>query len=429
MDRLIQANVQGSKTLRLSERSAHTDLLFANTLNIEIVNVSCAETASFVNDLPEGSPIPGIEEEQNVVSVIYVYFPLGTGEAYLTTEEWASKMVAYAPYNWAVERAFDPAYGMYFKLYPLYAYDLAPRDKFYISIGSVIAFGELEKMVYTAVRFPAVAMYGGPEDAKRQAEGESVTAGGTDFLAFFKKRAPLHIPSFDCDRTRVAVGDTVTLRWAAAGDVERCVITPGDTVVDRVGSLEVQVFEDTPFRLYAFGEDRQVARTVTVYAETPAITRFVSDCPHNETKYGERVTLSYAATNGCDLYLNQGIGRVRGSSISVLPARPETVYTLSSMGAEGLIRQNLTITVTDYLNVQEFTYYRTGRSPDTYRYYLSWKVCNCTTIQLTTSDGQLRSSGQDAGSLQFSDPSQVPLTLTLYCTGTSGQILDQVYIV
>ncbi|WP_458122378.1 hypothetical protein [Paenibacillus sp. Z6-24] len=430
MDRLIQANVQGAKTILLSEHKINTDLLFPNTINIEIANVSCAETASFVNDLPEDAPIPGIEEEQNIISVIYIYFPLGSGDAYLTTLEWAAKMVAYPPYNWAAEQAFDSErYGMYFKFYPLYAYELAPRDKFYISIGNLISFGELEKMIYAAVRFPAVAMNTKAAGLKEKAVGSTAVAGGTDFLAYFKKRSPLHILSLNCSRTQVAVGDTITIEWAVAGDVEKCVLTPGDLVVESVGSQKIEVFEDTIFCLYAFGDARQVVRTATVYVESPVITRFASDFINNEAKYGQIVTLSYEAEIDCDLYLNQGIGRLSGTSISVMPTRASTVYTLSGMGTKALIQQSLTIRVVDYLEVEQFTYYRTGHFPDAYRYYLTWEVSNCTTIQLTTSDGQVRSSGQARGSIQFANPLDVPLTITLYCTGTSGQLINQVYSV
>lgn len=214
-----------------------------------------------------------------------------------------------------------------------------------------------------------------------------------------------------------------------AGDVEKCVLTPGDLVVNSVGNQKIEVFEDTAFRLYAFGNNRQVTRTATVYVESPVITRFASDCPDNKTKYGQIVTLSYESKIGCNLYLNQGIERLSGNTISVLPMRASTVYTLSGLGAEVLIQQSLTIIVTDFLDVEQFTYYRTGRSADNYRYYLTWKVSNCNTIQLTTSDGQVRSSGQASGSIQFVDPSDVPMTITLHCTGTSGQLIDQVYSV
>ncbi|WP_218619235.1 hypothetical protein [Paenibacillus sp. P46E] len=138
-------------------------------------------------------------------------------------------------------------------------------------------------------------------------------------------------------------------------------LTPGDLVVNSVGNPKIEVFEDTAFRLYAFGNNRfgnnrQVTRTATVYVESPVITRFASDCPDNKTKYVQIVTLSYESKIGCNLYLNQGIERLSGNTISVLPMRASTVYTLSGLGAEVLIQRSLTIIVTDFLDVEQFTY-------------------------------------------------------------------------
>lgn len=429
MDRLIQANALGEKKILLSEHKQGKDLLFPNSLDVEVVNVSCVETASFINHLPEGAPIPDIGAEQDQISVIYVYFPIGRGEAYLTTKEWAEKMICYAPYNWGVEQAYDSdRYGVYFKLYPLNDYDLVPRDKMYFSVGNLVSFGEMEKMVYVAVRFTNIPMSGGATWPSRT-DGSEEDLGGTDFLAYFKKRPPLKILDFECSRTKVAVGDTVKLEWAVAGDAVKCVLTPGDITVDRVGSREVEIFTDTTFRLYALGANEQISRTATVYVERPVITRFTSNCPDHATLFGHPVILSYEVKDAYGIYLNQGIGRVSGGSISVVPGDASTEYILSCMGPDCLVQERMTITVTDFLKVQLLSYSRSRQPDGSYKYYLKWDVANCITIHLTTSDEQVRSVGQASGEIQFLDPSPAALTVTLYCTGTSGQVINHVYTV
>jgi len=432
MDRWIQANVKGEKWILLSEHKQGKDLIIPNSLDVEVVNVSCIDTASFINNLPVGAHIPDIDVEQDQISVVYVYFPIGNGEAYLTTEEWARQMTCYAPYNWGVEQAYDKQYGIYFKLYPLNDYDLESREKLYFSINNVVSFGELEKMVYVAVRFTNIPMLSdnGKDNLPKQPSESETSKDGTDYLAFFKKRSELNILNFESNRTRVAVGDTIKLEWAIAGDAVQCVLTPGDIVVESVGSFEMEIFTDTTVRLYAFGKEVQISETVTIYVDQPVITTFTSDCQDNKTLFGRRVLLSYDVSDADGMYLNQGIGRVTGNSISVLPTSATTTYTLSCMGIDKLIQKSLTITITDFLKVDYLSYSRSSRRSDgSYDYYLKWKVSNCNTIRLTTSDGQIRSTGEASGSIQFKDSSETPLTVTLYCTGTSEQVLDQIYSV
>lgn len=424
MDRLIQANIVGDKTIILSEHKDGSDVIIPNSLNMEMINVSCTDTALFVNELDAEAPIPDIDEKQEHISVIYVYFPLGDGDAYLTTEALAKKIICYAPYNWGVEQAYNETYGVYFKIYPLYDYKLAPRDKLYISLIDLVSFGQLEKMVYVAVRFSNVLK----SDEEALLPQHDEYNDGTDYLAYFKKRSPLKILNFTCNRTKVAVGDTVTLEWAVAGDAVKCILTPGDIAVDRSGSLELEIFSDTTIRLYAFGEHEQVSQTVFVYVEQPVITSFTSNCPDHSTRYGEPIVLSYEVKDGYSIYLNQGIGRVSESSISVVPKRAKTEYMLSCMGTDQLVQQSITITVTDFLEVRQLRFIRGGRRADgSYMYFLKWIVANCTTIQLVTSDGQVRSTGEAKGEIQFLDCSVEALKVTVHCTGTSGQSIEQVY--
>lgn len=421
MDRLIQANIYGDKRIVLSEHNQGKDVVFSNSLEVEVANVSYVETASWINDLAEGAPIPDIDTEQDQVSVIYVYFPIGSGDAYLTTKELAEQMKCYAPYNWGVEQAYDPnGYGVYFKIYPLDGMDLAPREKLYFSIRNVVSFGELEKMVYMAVRFTNISMSGG--QTLQSIEEDRV---GTDYLALFKKRSPLKIVNLSCNRSKVAVGDRVKLEWAVAGDATKCILTPGDIVVERVGSLEMEVIADTTFRLYAFGSDQQISRTATVFVEAPVISRFISDCPDNKTVYGRPVLLTYEVKDGYGIYLNQGIGRVSNNTISVVPTREKTEYVLSCMGPDKLVQERLTITITDFLKVIMIEFSRSYQADNTYLYHLKWQVANFTTIELKTSDGKVRSSGKGEGDISFPDSSATALTLSLQCTGPSGQVINR----
>lgn len=418
MDRLIQAKAVGENWIRLSEHNQEKDLLFPNSLDIEIVNVSCVETVSFINQLPVGVPIPDIDVTQNQVSVIYVYFPLGDGDEYLTSKRWAEQMACYAPYNWGVERTLDPnGYGVYFKLFPLSDQDLAPQEKMYVNIRNLVSFGNLEKMVYVAVRFTHILLSGGD------------TVEGDDFLAYFKKRPPLQILNLECSRSKVAVGDTVKIEWAVAGNPEDCILTPGDIPVQAVGSLETEVFKDTTFRIHAFSQNEQISKASIVYVDRPVIRKFTSNCPNHRTKYGLPVILSYEVQEGYGVYLNQGIGRMQDNSVSVVPMAAETEYILNCMAPDALVQERLVITVTDYLEVLQLIYTRSRQTDGSYQYYLKWEVANCITIKITTSDGLVRSSGEASGKIQFPDQSVEALSVTLYCTGTSGQVIDQVYTI
>lgn len=427
MDRLIQASVQGNKWITLSEKNASQALEIVNEIEVAIENVSCTMATGFINDLPEGDPIPNIDVKQQQISVIYLYFPIGEGDAYLTTQEWAQKMVCHGPYNWAVEKTIAPdTYGVYFKLYPLSAYTLGPREKMYFSINNVVTFGELEKMVYVAVRFTNVQMVL-PEASFIQRPFSEEDSDGTDYLAYFKKRSPLNILDMDVDKSRVSVGDSVKLTWAVAGDPVKCVLTPGDIVVKAVDSIEVEVTTDTEFRLYTYGENSQISDTVMVYVDQPVITKFISDCPDNKTQFKKPVKLSYEVKDGYGVYLNEGIGLLSCNSISVLPNKAETTYVLSCMGISHLEQKSVTITLTDFLEVKVVNYYRGKKTGGLYTYYLQWDVSNCTTIQLKTSDGMVRNTGQASGKMTFTDSATAPLTLTLDCTGTSDQKIHQVY--
>lgn len=418
MDRLVQARSLGSNWIRLSEHKQGKELLFSNSLDIVVTNVSNVDTASFINHLPPGADIPDIGVQQDQVSVIYIYFPLGDGEAYLTTEKLAEQMRCYAPMNWGVKQAFDPdGYGVYFKCYPLEDAEFAPQDKMYFNIRNLVSFGKLEKMVFVAVRFTNIQMTG------------RESSDGDDFLAYFKRRSPLQILNLECNRTRVTVGDKVKLEWAVAGDTVKCLLTPGDFEVQDVGSLEMEVFSDTKFRLHAIGANEQVSQTVMVYVDRPIIRKFTSNCPDHTTKYGIPVILSYEVQNGYGAYLNQGIGRLQDNTVSVVPVAAETEYILNCMAPDALVQERLMITVTDYLEVLQLIYTRSRQTDGSYQYYLKWEVANCITIKLTTSDGQIRSTGQASGKIQFSDKSVEALSVTLYCTGTSGQVIDQVYTI
>jgi len=440
VDRLIQANVIGDKSIVLSERNGDQEIVIRNSLDIELVNVSCIANALFYNNLDPGEPIPDIDDKQDKVSVIYVHFPLGEGDAYLTTKEWAKKMRCYAPFNWGVEQAEDDNYGGYFKLYPISDYDLEPREKLYISISDLISFGELEKMVYVAVRFTNIPM----SDANTLHDTVAVSAEvardtvnsvssikelsvfDTDYLAYFKRRSPLSIMSFSCNRTKVAIGDTVKLSWTIVGDAVTCMLTPGDIPVNKAGSIELEVSSDTTFRLYAIGENEQITRTATVYVEKPVIVSFTDDCVDHKTTYNKPVKLSYQLENCYSAYLNEGIGRLDGNTISVIPKKAKTTYTLSCLGREGLVQKSITIIVTDFLQVNWVGFSRAKNSDGTYTYYINWDVVNCLTITLTTSDSKIRSSNQPSGNISF--PSNIPdLKLTLHCTGTGEQKIDRAY--
>lgn len=343
MGRLIRANVDQSHSIVQSRHSyGHgQDTVIPNTLKIEIVNISSLQTAHFANNVTDDVSIPNIDHAQHNISVLYIHFPIGVGDAYLTDMEWAQKMICKAPDQWRVEMVANPQQcEVYFKLYPLSNIELHPGEKIDISIMNIVSFGVLDKMVYVAVDFPSIQMVDKslPESNEQR---WGLSDEGTDYLPYFKKVEPLHIEQFECDRDKVAFGDKVVIKWRVYGEFKQCVFMPGDIKVDREGSLEVEVFEDTTFQLYAFDEQQQVSQTMTIYMEPAVIVSF--DPPpfeqQDETKVA--ITLTYEVKNAQYVYLDQGIGRLeaKAGSVTVEPSKKQTVYTLSCMGPDGLVQK------------------------------------------------------------------------------------------
>lgn len=431
MDRYIQGQICGSKWLMLSEKTCDKDIQIRNQINVEIENVSCVKSISFINNLKDGDPIPDIGVEQHDISVIYVYFPLGDGEAYLTTESLAHDFVCYAPYNWNAEKTYDKnQYGVYFKLFPTAGYTFEPREKMYFSITNMVTYGSLEKMVYVAVDFTSIFMEEGEtqETPIKISEAEE-NANGTDFLACFKKRMLLDVVSFEATPARAAVGDTIKLSWVVGGDAVKCILTPGDLEVSKTGSIQTSVTEDTEFMIYAIGDDQQVSRSATVYIETPIIRSFTCSAKDNKIRYGDCVTFEYDVLNCYSIFMNQGIGRLTSKVFNVVPTLKSTDYTLCCKGPNGLIKQTITINITDFLEVKNVVFYRSKKSDGSYQYTLSWVILNNTSSKIMTSDGIVRSQDQQTGNITFTDSSGNALTVRFLCTGNGGQKIDNVYSV
>lgn len=400
-----------------------------NHIDVEIENTSCINRLTFINNLNEGDPIPDIGVEQKDISVIYVFFPLGEGDAYLTTEALANDFVCYAPYNWNVEKAYDKDhYGMYFKLFPTAGYEFEPKEKMYFSIANIVTYGSLEKMVYVAVNFTSIFL----EDSEVSQSGLESTkalesANGTDYLACIKKRMPLNVVSFEAVPAIVAVGDEINLNWTIVGDTTRCVLTPGDIEVQKTGSINTTVTSDTEFRIYALNGDTQVSKTAMVYIEIPKIKKFNCNAKDNRICFGECVSFEYEVENCNSVFMNQGIGRLYSNSFNVIPNLKSTDYTLSCRSPNGLIQKTITIEITDFLEVSQVVFFRTKKSDGNYQYTLSWVILNSTSCKIVTSDGITRSQDQEKGEIVFQDTTGMPLSVRFICSGKGGQKLDSEY--
>ncbi len=372
MGRLIRANVYRSNSILQSGNNYgyQQNIVIPNTLEIEIVNISSLQTACFIN------------ASTTDASILYIHFPIGSGDAYLTELEWAKLMICYAPDQWQVEKVIDSSeYGVYFKIYPLRNIDLPPGEKIHIRIEHLVSFGTLDKMVYVAVRVPAIQMIDKslPEADKRRLVSSDE---GTDYLPYFKTVEPLRIVQFECDHDQVGFGDKVILKWTVYGELKRCVLTPGDIEVDREGSLEVEVFENTIFQLYAFGEQQQMSQTTQVKIEPAMIVSFDSVPPEQQDTTKLAVTLTYEVKNARYVYVDQGIGRLEAKAgvVIVEPSRMQTVYTLSCMGPDGLIQKKCTVSSAYYIK-QEADFMESLRVPpiqlswlDQMKYKVEYKV-------------------------------------------------------
>lgn len=106
--------------------------------------------------------------------------------------------------------------------------------------------------------------------------------------------------------------------------------------------------------------------------------------------------------------------------VVVTPTQKETIYTLTCLGREQLLSDSVVVTILDYLNIDHLSYYRIPANSG-YRYYLNWKVDNCTQISLTVPGYGEMSGGLAEGSTSFEDASAAALILHVHCQGPGGQ--------
>lgn len=413
-DRFVIAEFAPLKTVVLSENtdSDNEMSLVENNLQLEIENASNVHTARFLNEINERESIPNINERNDNISVMYVYFLIGEGEEYLTSQKYAEKITCEVPFLWKVDKIVDKdGLGVYFKVYPSLTLSLKPREKIFISFNNIVAFSRLEKMVFGVVKFVNII------------DNED----GFDFLPIFKKRSKPEIKYFESEKSTVGIEDVVHLKWNAIGAKNGCKITPYDIDVEQIGELDIKVYEDTEFMLYVNGKDKTQVSSYNIYVKEPEILSFDTADKKHKINFGDKIEFNFDVVNVEHVYLNQGIGKVVGKSCEVIPIKSPINYILSCLGQNNIVTKNISIEIVDYLEINYLSFNRFRKRDNTYVYYLSWKIENANSISLITSDGIERSDSQSEGKTEIFDENDTPLTLHVYCTGNNHQIIDIIY--
>lgn len=415
-DRFIIADFVPIKTVILSEKTSSEvgDSIVENNLQLEVENASNIYAAKFLNELDETDDIPNIEEKNEKISVIYVYFLTGEGEEYLTTQKYAEKITCEVPFLWKVDKMIDKdGLGVYFKIYPSQSLSINSREKIFISFNNIIAFSKLEKMVFGVVKFVNIV------------DNED----GCDFLPVFKKKSKPAIRYFESEKSTVGIEDIVHLRWNAIGAETGCRITPYDMNVNQTGEIDVKVYEDTEFMLYVNGENKTEVSSYNIYVKEPRIISFDTEDKNHKINYGDKIKLNFDIENVEHAYLNQGIGKVVGKSYEVIPTKSPISYVLSCLGQNHIVSKKIDIEIVDFLEIKYLSFNRFRNKDNTYVYYLSWEIENAVSISLKTSDGVERSDSRSSGKKEIYDENDTPLFLHVYCTGKNHQIIDKIYYI
>lgn len=409
--------------------NAYQTLPVNNQLRLRLTNISPDKTLIFV--FPEGGTLPDIEDSTSHVDYarIYFYFPVGNGEDAFLTQQQAEAIVCTASPGWEVRRVLDTGrHGVYWGLIPQAEVMLAPEDSVALQFDGLACSGELARMSLLTILAKDIL-------ADEQDKGlNSSLQNALGYLPVLKKFSPPYLRRFTSNRGSAGILDKVKLEWEALGLLSNCQFLPcadeeAGKSVPQQGELDYVLTESIAFTLQMTQGAGNIYREYcSVLVEEPQIITYKAD--KKTIKYGETVKLSYALQNTFHAYLNQGIGRLECSpqdntglnagEVIVTPTLRETTYTLTCLGREKLLSNSLLISIEDYLFINYLSYYHIPLD-SSYRYYLNWKVDNCTQISLTVQGHGELSGGQTEGSASFDDNSAAVLILNVDCQGPGGQ--------
>ena len=151
------------------------------------------------------------------------------------------------------------------------------------------------------------------------------------------------IRAFQGNPSSVGQGQSSTLSWSVAG-ADHLSIQPGIGDVTGSTSCVTTPSASTTYTLTASNAAGSVSAAATVYVsgQKPTITAFTTS-PTTLTA-GQTCTLSWAVNGATSLSLDQGIGAVSGTSLTVRPAAT-TTYALTATNPAGSVTALTTVTV------------------------------------------------------------------------------------
>lgn len=343
--------------------------------------------------------IPDINsgEKTDILSRIYLAFPVGGVKGCFTTQEYYDKITIQTEPEWRFEYQKEA-----FVLYPRNTISLKPDQEVVFQLNAIVT-----RLIEFGMSFVYIKYVG---------IGEEIFSQN---IPLFRKKPPLRINSFDAsDNSCGGFGDTVTLSWSITG-AETALITPGDTSAAASGTSEVQILDDTEYILYASTAADTVTRSVRIFMEEAQIIDFQADA--REVGYGDKVSLSFELLNTRHAYINNGVGRVTVSPVEVLPLHYKTEYVIKCENKNGTVSKSLTVMVRDALELISVGFDRRKKDSTTYIYNAHWNILNMTAIKVTTSDGTVRCTDIIKNELEFEDAGAEALALTIECKGSKGQ--------
>lgn len=221
------------------------------------------------------------------------------------------------------------------------------------------------------------------------------------------------IASFTAAPAAIAAGQTTTLAWTVE-NATSLVLAPTVGPVSGANRT-VSPIATTTYTLSANNAVGTVTATATVTVapalQPPTISSFAAS-PSTINK-GQSTTLAWTVDAAAALSLDQGIGAVVGSSLSVAPAST-TTYLLSASNAAGTTTASVTVTVLQPPTITSFT-----ASPGTIApgqsATLAWVVNGATALSLNQGIGEV------TGSTRVVSPSATT-TFVLTATNAVGSI-------
>lgn len=227
--------------------------------------------------------------------------------------------------------------------------------------------------------------------------------------------SPPTISSFTATPSSISAGQWSQLNWAQSG-ADTLTINQGIGNVNGMDPLPVNPGSTTTYTLTACNGAGCVnaSTTVTVNGTVnlPTISSFTAT--PSSISSGQLSTLAWTITGATSVSINQGIGAVTGSSISVSPTAT-TVYTITATNQAGSVTANAAVTVGSLPTISSFTASPSTITPGSTG-TLSWSTSGATSLSIDQSVGTV------TGLTSIGVSPLATTTYTLTATNNTGSV-------